>query len=99
MRTTSIAILFTFLAAAAALQPALATDETWLPSLVTDTPQAGFALAVKLARMGVKTTQPDVAVLKRERGEYAGDAEDLIAASHVIAVHFQTIAAANGYWR
>jgi hypothetical protein len=33
-------------------------SEVWLPSLKTDTPQAGFELAVKLSRMGVKVTQP-----------------------------------------
>ena len=32
--------------------------ETWLPSLRTQTPQEGFELAAKLARIGVKLTQP-----------------------------------------
>jgi len=32
----------------------------WLETLLTSTPQEGFELAVKLSRMGVKTTQPDV---------------------------------------
>ncbi len=32
--------------------------DVWLPSLKTDNPQAGFELAVKLSRMGVKLTQP-----------------------------------------
>ena len=73
--------------------------EVWLPSLVTETPQEGFELAVKLSRMGVKTTQPDVEVRKRLRGAYANDADSLTAASQVIALHFQTIAAANHYWR
>jgi len=71
----------------------------WLTSLITDTPAEGFALAVRLARRGVTTTQPDREVLMRERGTYAEDGDDLIAASHVVAVHFQTIAAANDYWR
>lgn len=74
-------------------------SETWLPSLITDNPQEGFALAVKLSRMGVKTTQPDVEVLHRLRPEYAENADSLTAASHVVAVHFQTVAAANNYWR
>ncbi len=73
--------------------------ESWLPSLITATPQEGFALAVKLSRVGVKTTQPDVAVLKKEREKYAKDGDSLIAASHVIAIHFQTVAAANAYWK
>ena len=74
-------------------------SEVWLQSLVTDTPQQGFELAVILSRRGVKYTQPDAEVLKRLRPEYAESAEDLIAASHVVAVNFQTIAAANDYWR
>ena len=49
--------------------------------------------------MGVKTTQPDAAVLHTLREHYARDADSLIAASQVIAIHFQTIAAANNYWR
>jgi hypothetical protein len=32
--------------------------EPWLPSLKTPTPQEGFELAAKLARLGVKLTQP-----------------------------------------
>lgn len=76
-----------------------AADEEWLTSLITDTPAEGFDLAVRLARRGVTTTQPDKSVLMSERPKYARDAEDLIAASHVVAVHFQTIAAANDYWR
>lgn len=44
-------------------------------------------------------TQPDKGVLFEQRPEYSQNAEDLIAASHVVAVHFQTIAAANKYWK
>lgn len=32
--------------------------ENWLESLKTSTPQEGYELAIKLARMGVKYTQP-----------------------------------------
>lgn len=74
-------------------------SDTWLASLITDTPQAGFELAITLSRRGVKYTQPDVAVLKKLRPEYAQDADSLVAASQVVAINFQTIAAANGYWR
>lgn len=71
----------------------------WLPTLQTDTPEQGFELAVKLSRRGVKTTQPDVEVLKEGRKTYSKDADTLIKASEVIAVHFRTISAANNYWR
>ena len=73
--------------------------EPWLTSLITATPQEGFELAITLSRRGVKYTQPDTAVLHKLRPEYANDAEALTAASHVIAVNFQTVAAANNYWR
>ena len=68
-------------------------------TLLTETPEEGFALAISLSRRGVTATQPDREVLHALRPGYAHDAESLIAASHVIAVHFQTVAAANGYWR
>ena len=74
-------------------------SDTWLSSLKTETPQAGFELAVKLARVGVKVTQPSDEVRSKLRAAYEQDTAQLMAASHVIAVHFQTVAAANNYWR
>ena len=74
-------------------------DETWIESLVTPCPQEGFELAIELARMGVKYTQPDAEVRAELRGAYAADANGLVAASQVIALNFQTVAAANDYWR
>lgn len=74
-------------------------SEPWLPTLLTDTAEDGFALAVKLSRIGVKVTQPDADVRDRLRPEYAEDADSLIASSQVIAINFQTVAAANDYWR
>lgn len=70
-----------------------------LPSLMTSTPAEGYALAIRLSRLGVVQTQPDKSVLKEHRPDYAQDANSLIAASQVIAIHFQTIAAANDYWK
>jgi len=67
--------------------------------LETATPEAGFDLAVSLARKGVATTQPDTDVLVVLREAYARDPQLLIAASQVVATHFATIAAANDYWR
>lgn len=74
-------------------------SDTWLTSLITDTPQAGFELAITLSRRGVRYTQPDPEVLKKLRPEYAENADSLIASSQVVAINFQTIAAANNYWR
>jgi hypothetical protein len=73
--------------------------DPWLPSLITPDPEAGYALAVRMARVAVKMTQPDAEVRKRLREVYEDDFDALIAASGVVALHFQTVAAANNYWR
>jgi hexameric tyrosine-coordinated heme protein (HTHP) len=73
--------------------------DTWLPTLQTDTPQAGFELAVKLSRMGVKMTQPSDEVRTQLRSAYDHDSVQLIASSQVIAINFQTVSAANNWWR
>lgn len=74
-------------------------EDIWLKSLITETPQQGFELAITLSRKGVRYTQPDPEVLKKLRPEYANDPSALTAASHVIALNFQTIATANNYWK
>jgi hypothetical protein len=74
-------------------------SDPWLPTLITDGPEEGFMLAMKLSRKAVGLTQPDAEVRARLRPDYAEDATDLIAGSLVVATNFQTIAAANGYWR
>lgn len=73
--------------------------DAWLNSLTTNSPQEGFELAIKLSRMGVKYTQPSDEVRAQLRSAYDHNADSLIASSQVIAIHFQTIAAANAYWR
>ena len=60
-------------------------SDQWLPTLITPDAQSGYDLAVKLARVAVKMTQPD--------------ADALIMASSVVATHFSTVAAANNYWK
>ena len=68
-------------------------------TLITATPEEGFALAVTLSRKGVTTTQTNREVLHALRPDYAHNSDALIAVSQVIAIHYQTIAAANNYWR
>ena len=68
-------------------------------TLITATPEEGRQLAVKLARLVVKATQPDEDVRKRLRVVYANDASFLLQVTQVTATEFATIAAANGYWR
>ena len=97
--TVAMGIAVLALGASLSLQAQDKAPETWLPSLVTETPQQGFELAIKLSRMGVKSTQPNKEVLFREREKYAQDGEALMHASEVVAIHFQTVAAANGYWK
>jgi len=72
---------------------------SWLPSLIVASPEEGFDLALKLSRMAVKKTQPNDDIRSQLRPVYEQDADSLIATSQVVAVNFQTIAAANHYWR
>ncbi len=73
--------------------------DTWITSLKTETPQEGFELAIKLSQMGVKYTQPSERVRVRLRPVYSNNANSLIFVSNVIAVNYQTVAAANNYWK
>ncbi len=72
---------------------------SWLPSLLTDTPEEGYELAIKLSRMAVKKTQPDDDARSKMRSDYANNADSLTGVSHVVATNFQTVAQANNYWR
>ncbi|MBZ0215117.1 MAG: hexameric tyrosine-coordinated heme protein [Fimbriimonadaceae bacterium] len=73
--------------------------DTWLPTLITADPQSGYELAIKLSRLAVKFTQPDAATRERLRPLYENDAGALISVSAVVATNFQTVAAANDYWK
>jgi hypothetical protein len=68
-------------------------------SLLVPTPEEGRALAITLARHSIHAMQQELDTLQNGRALYAHDPHGLIAASHVIAVEFATIAAANDYWR
>jgi len=102
-RIAILSLVFSLLLALAAvtvvLRPEPASAQTDGLSLITDTPDEGYELAVSLARRGVSTTQPDREVLFSLRDDYATDAGLLIASSRVIAIHFRTIAEANDHWR
>ena len=75
-------------------------DEPLVPgnTLITATPEEGRALAITLARHSIHAMQHDLDALKEGRMRYMSDPPALMAASHVIAVEFATIAAANAYW-
>ncbi len=70
-----------------------------IPTLITDTPAQGRELAIMMARKTIATLQPDADARASLRDDYANDTEQLLAAGHIVAVEFQTIAAANNYWR
>lgn len=74
-------------------------DEVWLPTLETDTPQEGIELAVKLSRLGMMLSQTSNHIDNDSRAAKNLSPAQLIAAAHVIALNFQTIAAANDWWR
>ncbi len=71
---------------------------SWLPTLITESPEAGFELALKLSRVAVKYTQPNEEVRAKLRPIYENNADSLTMASHVVATNFQTVAKANNYW-
>ncbi|HEY9830511.1 MAG TPA: hexameric tyrosine-coordinated heme protein, partial [Stenomitos sp.] len=68
-------------------------------SLLTETPEEGRQLAVKMSRLIIKLTQPDEEKRKQLRDVYGNDAMMLIAVGQTVATEFATIAAANNYWR
>jgi hypothetical protein len=68
-------------------------------SLMTDTPEEGRMLAIKMARLIIKATQPNAEIRERLRPIYAEDPAMLIAIAQTVATEFATVAAANQYWR
>ncbi len=74
-------------------------DELWLPTLKTDTPQDGIELAVKLSDLGFMVSQRSEDNRPTLHATHEYTHSQLIAAAHVIALNFQTIAAANDWWR
>lgn len=68
-------------------------------TLITNSPEEGRALAVKIARLTIKITQPNAEVRDQLRPVYANDAAMLIAIGQIVALEFSTISKANNYWR
>ncbi len=68
-------------------------------TLITKTPEEGRKLAMTIVRHTVHNIQPDLDILKEGRKSYAKNPDSLTAAAQVVAIEFQTIAAANNYWR
>ena len=72
-------------------------DDLWLPTLKTGTPQDGIELAIKLSDLGFMVSQrsEDNRLTPQTIRKYTHS--QLIAAAHVIALNFQTIATANNW--
>lgn len=68
-------------------------------TLITATPEQGRELALMLARKTVAAIQPDADTRQELRPGYATNADSLTMATHVVAIEFATVAAANDYWR
>lgn len=68
-------------------------------SLITATPQEGRQLAIMLARKTIGAIQPDAEARGGLRAQYANDPDSLTMAAQAVAIEFQTVAAANDYWR
>lgn len=68
-------------------------------TLITNTPEEGRQLAVKMARLIIKITQPDAEKRGKMRPIYSENPGLLIAVGQAVATEFATIAAANNYWR
>jgi Hexameric tyrosine-coordinated heme protein (HTHP) len=66
--------------------------EIGLPSLLTESSQAGLELTTKTSSIAVKTTQPDAEVCARLPWPMRKDADSLTAASHGTVLNFQTVA-------
>jgi hypothetical protein len=67
-------------------------------SLHTTTPEEGRQLAMKLARLIIKATQPDAEERDRQRAIYSTEPSMMISLGQTVAIEFSTIAAANNYW-
>ena len=70
-----------------------------LPSLMTETPAKGRELAIKIARKTIAAIQPNEQIRQQLRTEYDQSSQLLMQAGHIVAIEFQTIAAANNYWK
>ncbi|MGH0000527.1 hexameric tyrosine-coordinated heme protein [Pseudovibrio ascidiaceicola] len=68
-------------------------------TLITKTPEEGRQLAMLIARHTIHNIQNDLDELKQGRSVYSVNPDSLTAASQVVALEYQTIAAANNYWR
>ena len=69
-----------------------------IPTLITDTPAQGRELAIMIARKTIATIQTDAEVRSQLRPDYDNDTTKLMQAGQIVAIEFQTIAAANNYW-
>ena len=70
-----------------------------IPTLITKTPAEGRELAIMIARKTIASIQTDASIRDKLRSDYDEDTAKLMQASQIVAIEFQTIAAANNYWK
>jgi len=68
-------------------------------SFVTETPEDGCALAVRLAGHVIHSTQSEADALDSPWRETAARPGSSIAASQILAIAFRLVAEVNNYWR
>jgi glycerate-2-kinase len=68
-------------------------------TLITKDAEEGRQLAIKMARLIIKATQPNEEIREKLRSVYANDATMLITIGQTVALEYATIAAANNYWK
>ena len=71
--------------------------EIWLESLITNSPQEGRELAIKMAGKSIAAIQTDTELRKKLRSDYANDTAQLNTTANVFAIEFQTVESANNY--
>lgn len=70
-----------------------------IETLLTGSPRRGLELAARLSSLMMEAVQPSDELRDRLLAIYEDDAESVLAACQIIATNFQTVAAANNYWR
>ncbi|MEC4727079.1 hexameric tyrosine-coordinated heme protein [Shewanella sp. D64] len=96
-------ILFLSVLSIAPFQVVYAADEKkaedYMPSLITNTPLEGRALAMKMVRKTIGTIVRDPKMKMAIRQKYIDNPQLLMYSAELVAIEFKTIAIANNYWR
>src|SRR5699024_12818414 len=70
-----------------------------ISSLITETPEDGYQLAVQLSRKAISTMMPDLEIRKKMYQDYIGDARNITHESEVVAIHLHTLSQSIDYMK